>query len=214
MRIANGATAAEVTLQSEAGVGVLRLTAKNAGLIGETIRAVTTYNGQQPEVTFNLEIFRWETVGSQLVKQDRELWSNLSMDPLAPRYAPIYLTQNSTLVDAAAAATVPVPGSGFSQSGRPVPFDSGTPTTFRAAWTTILGNGVGPPDGICSAASSLRDASTMMSLHRYEQMLVTRRRTQTDGRGQRNDRPPQTPRRWRATASASASTAHPTSISI
>ena len=143
MRIANGATAAEVTLQSEAGVGVLKLMAKNAGLIGETIRALTTYNGQQPEVTFNLEIFRWETVGSQLVKQDRELWSNLSMDPLASRYAPTYLTQNSSLVDAAAAVTVPAPGSGASQSGRPVPFDSGTPTTFRAGWTTILGNGGG-----------------------------------------------------------------------
>ena len=143
MRIANGATAAEVTLQSEAGVGVLKLTAKNAGLIGETIRAVTTYNGQQPEVTFNLEILRWETVGSQLVKQDRELWSNLSMDPLAPRYAPTYLTQNSALVDAAATGSVPPTGSGTSQSGRPVPFDSGTPTTFRASWTTILGNGGG-----------------------------------------------------------------------
>ena len=143
MRIANGATAAEVTMQSEAGIGVLKLKAKNAGLVGETIRAVTTYNGQQPEVTFNLELFRWETVGSQLVKQDRELWSNLSMDPLAPRYAPTYLTQNSTLVDVEAAATVPVPGSGFSQSGRPVPFDSATPTTFRAAWAAILGNGGG-----------------------------------------------------------------------
>jgi uncharacterized protein len=141
MRIANGATAAEVTLQSEAGIGVLKLKAKNAGLVGETIRAVTTYNGQQPEVTFNLELFRWETVGGQLVKQGRELWSNLSMDPLAPRYAPTYLTQNSTLVDVEAAATVPVPGSGFSQSGRPVPFDSATPTTFRAAWAAILGNG-------------------------------------------------------------------------
>ena len=74
------------TLQSSLrrGVGVLKLTAKNAGLVGETIRVVTTYNGQQPEVTFNLEIFRWETAGGQLVKQDRELWSNLSMDPLAP----------------------------------------------------------------------------------------------------------------------------------
>ena len=143
MRIANGATEAEVTLKSEAGVGVLKLTAKNAGLVGETIRAVTTYNGQQPEVTFNLELFRWETVGGQLIKQDRELWSNLSMDPLAPRYAPTFLTQNSTLVNAAAAATVPAPVSGFSQSGRPVPHDTGTPTTFRAAWAAFLGNSAG-----------------------------------------------------------------------
>ena len=150
MRIAHGATAAEVTLRSEPGVGtptgvdVLKLIAKNAGLVGETIRAAVTYNGQQPEVTFNLELFRWETVGGQLVKQDRELWSNLSMDPLAPRYAPTYLTQNSALVDASTVPT-PVPGlpQGWSQSGRPVPFDSGTPTTFRSAWAALLGNGGG-----------------------------------------------------------------------
>lgn len=56
---------------------------------------MATYNGQQPEVTFNLELFRWETIGGQLVKQDRALWSNLSMDPRAPRYALSHLTQNS-----------------------------------------------------------------------------------------------------------------------
>ena len=143
MRIANGATAAEVTLQSESGIGVLKLTAKNAGIVGETIRAIVTYNGQQPEVTFNLELFSWGTVSGQMVKQDRELWSNLSMDPLASRYAPTYLTQNSVLVDAFAATTMPAQGSGFSQSGRPVPCDSATPTTFRTAWAALLGNGSG-----------------------------------------------------------------------
>ncbi|MFZ4859043.1 MAG: phage tail sheath family protein [Desulfuromonadaceae bacterium] len=143
IRIAHGATASEVTLKSESGVEVLKLEARNRGLAGETIRAVVSYNGQQPEVTFNLELFRWETVGGQLTRQGREYWPNLSMDPLGPRYAPAFLTQNSVLVNAAAAATVPAPGSGFSQSGRPVPHDSGTPATFPSSWAPLLGNSAG-----------------------------------------------------------------------
>src|SRR5437016_2559424 len=39
MRIANGATQSTVVLQNEAGAPVLRLQAKDAGLVGESIRA-------------------------------------------------------------------------------------------------------------------------------------------------------------------------------
>ncbi|NTV42106.1 MAG: phage tail protein, partial [Syntrophobacteraceae bacterium] len=119
MRIANGATAATVTLKSEAGSDVLVLTAKNAGLVGETIRAAVSYSGPQPEATFNIELFRWETTSTgQLVKADLESWSNLTMDPASPRYAVDFLTQNSKLVDAAAAAVLPALTAGFSHSGR------------------------------------------------------------------------------------------------
>ena len=74
MRIANGATAAEVTLWSEAGTAqpntggaqpVLRLVAKQHGAIGEAIRAAVTYAGPHPEATFNLELFRWERGGGR-----------------------------------------------------------------------------------------------------------------------------------------------------
>ena len=52
MRIANGATFAQVTLRNEGGVnGVLILTAKYPGAVGQTIRAEVTYGGANPELT-------------------------------------------------------------------------------------------------------------------------------------------------------------------
>src|SRR6266481_5323469 len=101
MRIAHGATKSQVELQNETGTPTLRLTAKNPGLLGETIRAVITYSGPQPEVTFNIDLFRWETDATgKRVKTDTESWKNLSMDPNSPGYAADFLTQNSSLIDA------------------------------------------------------------------------------------------------------------------
>jgi uncharacterized protein len=122
MRIASGAMPAEITLQNEATppVPTLKLTAKDAGVAGNDIRAFVTYSGAQPEVTFNLEVFRFELNPSGArVKTDIETWSGLSMDPASPSYAQDFLNQNSKLVDATdlngplALAVV-----GFSLSGR------------------------------------------------------------------------------------------------
>lgn len=140
MRIANGATPATVTLKSEAGADVLVLTAKNAGLVGETIRAAVTYSGPQPEATFNIELFRWETTPTgQLVKADLESWSNLTMDSASPRYAVDFLTQNSRLVDVAPAAVLPALTSGFSHSGRLVAYDNAAAASLRTGWAARLG---------------------------------------------------------------------------
>jgi hypothetical protein len=142
MRIANGATAATVTLENEAGAPVLRLDAKDLGLAGENIRAIVTYNGPQPEVTFNIELFQWETDATgRRTKTRNEIWRNLSMDPASPGYAPDFITQNSLLVDATDLNVVPIAlGSafGFSLSGRPV----GPPGTFQAQWSALLGSAV------------------------------------------------------------------------
>lgn len=101
MRIANSAIPASITLQNEAGVATLKLTAKDAGVLGNDVRASVTYSGAQPEVTFNLEVFRWELDSSGTrVKKDAETWLGLSMDPASPSYAQDFLTQNSKLVDA------------------------------------------------------------------------------------------------------------------
>lgn len=140
MRIARDATAAEVTLQSEAGDDVLLLTAKQVGLIGEMIRVAVTYNGLQPESTFNMTIFRYETdtAGNQ-VQTDMEEWNGLSMNPNSSLYAPDFITQNSKLVDASLATGIPGPVNGFSQSGRPVFYNSGAASSFRDAWAEIIG---------------------------------------------------------------------------
>src|SRR6266487_4451860 len=120
MRIANGAIPAAITLRNEAAAPVLTLTAKDAGVVGNDIRVLVTYVGAQPEVTFNLEVFRWELDSSGTrVKKDTETWLGLSMDPASPSYAQDFLTQNSKLVNATdVGPALPLPPPGFSLSGR------------------------------------------------------------------------------------------------
>jgi Bacteriophage tail sheath protein len=137
MRIADGATQAFVELQNEAGDEVLRLTAKDPGLAGENIRALVTYNGPQPETTFNIDLFRLEIdPAGNRTKTETESWKGLTMDPASPLYAVDFITQNSKLVSAAPGAALPAAVNGFSLSGRAVP----VPGTFEAAWETLFGN--------------------------------------------------------------------------
>jgi len=138
MRIADGATQSQVNLRNEGNTAdVLTVTAKSPGLVGDEIRLTVTYNGQHPESTFNMAIFRWGTNSTGgLVKQDVENWQNLSMDPNNARYVEDFINQNSKLVEisdqgvAAAAA-------GYSQSGRAVP--SRTNIIFRNQWRNLIG---------------------------------------------------------------------------
>jgi phage tail sheath protein FI len=135
MRMAHGATQSTVDLQNEAGTKVLRLSAKDAGLVGESIRAKVTYNGPQPEATFNIDLFRWDVNSSgQRVRVDQESWKRLSMDPNSAAYAQDFLKQNSKLVDALDVGPAGVDG--FSLSGRAVDDTPG----FQPAWQTLLGN--------------------------------------------------------------------------
>jgi phage tail sheath protein FI len=139
MRIANGAKQAQVTIAREDKSPSLVLTAIGAGLKGNQIRAAVTYDTDQPEATFNLELFRWDTSPSgEPAKAKTELWRNLSMNPAAANYAPAFLTQNSALVKAEPAVAV-APNAAYSQGGRPIDMAGGT---FQAAW-----------DGIVSASS-------------------------------------------------------------
>jgi uncharacterized protein len=136
MRIASGAAPATVQLKTEGGVNSMLLTASNAGLIGNNIRAWVSYDTDQPEATFNLNIFRWDTDANGVtVAAAGELWRNLTMNPTSPNYAPTFLTQNSALVSAS--YTPLGAGSGSSQSGRAVN-NSATPATFTGAWTPIV----------------------------------------------------------------------------
>ncbi|HWV57656.1 MAG TPA: phage tail sheath C-terminal domain-containing protein [Longimicrobiales bacterium] len=139
MRIANGATFASVTLRTEADDPALELTAKQAGALGETIRAAVTYAGPRPEATFNIRLFRWETdAAGRRQAVDVEEWKNLSMDPNSPLFAPDILTQQSALVNAAVAAGAPAATNGYSQSGRPVSHP-GNGGGVISAWTQIFG---------------------------------------------------------------------------
>jgi phage tail sheath protein FI len=139
MRIAHGATQSSVTLLNDAGADVLVLTAKDPGLAGELIRAAVTYNGAQPEITFNLDLFRWavDSAGNR-TKQGAESFKNLSMDPAAPLYAPTVITQNSKLVSAAPTASMPPLTHGFSLSGRVVTVAGAAESDFLAAFEPLL----------------------------------------------------------------------------
>jgi hypothetical protein len=136
MRIANGAASATVQLRAENAANSLQLTAKHAGLTGNNVRAAVTYDTDQPEATFNLEVFRWDTDANGVtVKAAGELWRNLSMNPSAASYAPTFLTQRSALVNASYTPTAAA--NGFSQSGRVVN-NSGTAATFVGVWSGIV----------------------------------------------------------------------------
>jgi len=134
MRIANGAAASSVQLKTEGGANSLVLTAKNAGVSGDNIRAAVDYDCDQPEATFNIQLFRTDPSTSPSNRIDIETWRNLSMNPAAANYAPAFLSQNSLLVNASLAAP-PVAGSGFSQSGRAVDMAQ---TGFVATWAAII----------------------------------------------------------------------------
>lgn len=138
MRLAHGATFASVELRRDDGATeALTLEAKSPGRIGESIRAVVTYKGSQPESTFAVELFRWDDSGGARTAVARELWSNLSMDPNSPAYAVDFLSQNSRLVNASI-GTDPTGGQGFSRAGRVVE-TLNDPADFVSTWTPLLG---------------------------------------------------------------------------
>lgn len=139
VRVAKNAASSSVILKNEAGTDALILTAKDMGLAGEDIRAVVTYSGAQPETTFNLELYSWEFESGRRTKTRGELWRNLTMDPRSSNYAPLFISQNSQLVDATLPGGLgPLPN-GFSQSGRVVAHANSAPA-FRAAWSPLIGN--------------------------------------------------------------------------
>jgi len=141
LRIANGAKAAEVTLKAEDNATeVLKLTAKQVGLVGENIRVAITYSARQPEAAFNVQIFRWETdARGKTIQKDFEEWKNLSMDPNSSLYAVSFLTQESKLVKAELPGAVLAAANGYSQSGRPVTYISTTDATHKTVWEGLIG---------------------------------------------------------------------------
>lgn len=121
VRLAHDAKKAKMVLKNYSGQEVLEVTAKSAGLSGNNIQLEIDYNTQNPDETFNLRVF--ETVDG--VDQSSESHTDLSMEPASARYAPTFVTQNSTLIDLAAGGVTPAAVDGFSQSRRPFDFSGG-----------------------------------------------------------------------------------------
>lgn len=132
VRLAKGAAAAKVTLKNiatgSASKNVLTATAKQPGLWGQDIKLEADYNTPNPDDTFNLTVI-YEANGVVISRED---FSNLSMMPTSPRFAPAFVTQSSKLIDLALHADMGDPTNaasfintigntpaGYSQSRRP-----------------------------------------------------------------------------------------------
>jgi Bacteriophage tail sheath protein len=97
VRLAKGAQAASVTLKNlAANKSVLTVTAKNEGAWAHDVKLEVDYNTPNPDDTFNLAVIH-EVDGNVLSRED---FSNLSMNPFSPRFAPTFVSQSSKLVDA------------------------------------------------------------------------------------------------------------------
>ncbi len=120
-RIADGAEAANITLNTEAGAATLVLTAKEAGINGNMLRAEVSYATTSPEERFTLTVYR-RVVNTAGVaeKLDSETFANLSMNPDDANYAVNLITATSALVTAAQpgppAAPTPVPPAATSET--------------------------------------------------------------------------------------------------
>jgi uncharacterized protein len=139
MRITNGTeVAAEVTLKNEAGTDVLKVKAKQAGADGNLLRVAVTYSGQDPEIDFNMEIFRYEIKKGQKVVAESETFKKLSMDDKSLNYVKKILDQNSKLVNVEVLNAV-VPNDGFSLSGRPLVHTTDDAASFRDVIDDLFG---------------------------------------------------------------------------
>lgn len=130
IRLAKGTREAQVTLRSlKTNEDVLVATAKAAGLWGNTVRLEVDYKAPNPDETFNLRVIQ-EADGKVAAA---ESFTNLSMNPTSPRFAPTFVTQSSDLITLALDGSMGTVGdinakinklgqslTGFSQSRRPL----------------------------------------------------------------------------------------------
>ncbi|MDO6416110.1 phage tail sheath subtilisin-like domain-containing protein [Sphingomonas sp. BIUV-7] len=119
IRIASGEQPAAADFQNEDGAVVLRITAAEAGRIGDSIRVEVNYATAQPESSFNLVVSR-ETITSSgaTLLVDTETIGNLSMNSAEPRFVETAVAQGSRLIRAEVQPTAPAPFEGYSMSGR------------------------------------------------------------------------------------------------
>lgn len=105
IRVASGTASSYAYILNELSSGTTRigleLTALSPGTGGDLIRFSVSYDGSQPEDTFNLTIFRWEVQSDgTLTAKDSETLRGLTMDDTSGAYAKDVIHSNSKLVDA------------------------------------------------------------------------------------------------------------------
>lgn len=148
IRVAHNAQKASVVLKNLGDSAnpsrtVLQARAKNAGNWGNAIYLEVDYNTPNPDETFNLRVIYRE--GTTEIAS--ESFSNLSMNPAAPRFAPDFVTQSSKLIDLQVAtglnlATATPAIDGYSESRRPISDPGGVTTDLADALNGLIYPGV------------------------------------------------------------------------
>lgn len=108
VRTANSPRAAHHVIESEFSNDALRVEAVDAGVLGDAIRVAVDYDTLDPELTFNMTLWR-ETVDDQgrLGQAENEAYSNLSMDPQASNFVQRVVNGASRLVRVTAVHDAP-----------------------------------------------------------------------------------------------------------
>lgn len=109
VRVANGSNSSSLVIQDEFGVGnSLNITTVDAGLLGDMIRIAVDYDTPDPELTFNLTLWREVRDAQDRVGQaENENFRGLSMDRQAPNFIERVVNGVSKLITAEASFTDP-----------------------------------------------------------------------------------------------------------
>ena len=139
VRLAHNAKKADITLKNLGATNVLKATAKHAGNWGNGVHLEIDYNTPNPDETFNLRVIHEE--GGTVIAS--ESFTNLSMNPNSPRYAPSFVTQSSKIIDLNLASGFDIESSsvfvfGYSESRRP--FVTAPGADFHSGINTLLHN--------------------------------------------------------------------------
>jgi len=117
MRIAKDSAKASIDVNNEAGTKVITFTAREDGVIGDTIRIEIDYDTSRSESTFNLTASRAVVDSSGNTSyEDVEEHKDLTMDPSSGRYVETWLEQYSSLLTAVVASGL-TPVNGYSVAG-------------------------------------------------------------------------------------------------
>jgi phage tail sheath protein FI len=117
IRIAAGALNAAADLLNEEGDPVLRVTAAEAGRMGDSLRVAVSYDTSQPEATFKLVVSREIVTAGVIQFVNLETIDGLSMNPASGRFVETTVEQESSLIRAEVLAPPAPPFNGYSMSG-------------------------------------------------------------------------------------------------
>ena len=134
VRVAQGASAAQITLADIAGTAVLAVTAANAGGWGNLVRLDVDFQTGNPDSSFNLSITRYQLQGTNLTVAEQEAYRNLSMNTFSSSYVANAINGDSKLIKVTIPSGLTIANGGWARSK-----DLTTFPTLAAQDTTISG---------------------------------------------------------------------------